>query len=184
MFRTFALRSDGRRYCDPSMMFSPQLCYSGKLTDVIAEDALAIIRNQPPASRGVPGKEWSPSEHLPGVVFGMMPQDAWQNCRCEACSKELATLQSTSNFMWRKTAEVAGRIKKELGRGYVSQMAYYPYHLVPETDIPDRGDTSPKGLTTDHETTSCYSVAGGCRCHPVSFCGGATAESFPYLLDA
>lgn len=133
----FALRSDGRRYCDPSMMFSPQLCYSGKLTDVIAEDALAIIRNQPPASRGVPGKEWSPSEHLPGVVFGMMPQDAWQNCRCEACSKELATLQSTSNFMWRKTAEVAGRIKKELGRGYVSQMAYYPYHLVPETDIPD-----------------------------------------------
>ncbi|MGN0870190.1 MAG: DUF4838 domain-containing protein [Victivallales bacterium] len=133
----FALRSDGRRYCDPSMRFCPQLCYSGKVMDVIAEDALAILRDQPPASRGLTGKAWGPTQHLPGVVFGMMPEDAYQYCLCEACRKEFVTLQSTSNFMWKKTAEIADRIKKELGRGYVSQMAYYPYHLVPETDIPD-----------------------------------------------
>ncbi len=133
----FALRSDGRRYSDPSMMFTGQLCYSSKVIDVIGDDAVALLRNQVPSSRGIRGKDWLPTEHLPGVVFGMMPQDAYQNCMCDACKKELATLQSTSNFMWRKTAEVARKVKKEVGRGYVSQMAYYPYHLVPEVEIPD-----------------------------------------------
>lgn len=133
----FALRSDGRRYCEPSMAFAPQLCYSSEVMEVITQDALAILRNQHPSSRGVPGEVWLPSEHLPGRIFGMMPQDAYQNCRCDECQKELSTLQSTSNFMWSKTAQVAKRVKAELGRGYISQMAYYPYHLVPEVDIPD-----------------------------------------------
>lgn len=132
----FALRSDGRRYNSPAMMFSPQLCYSSKVMDVIAEDAVAIIHCQAPETRGLPDREWGPTEQLPGLIFGMMPQDAYQNCQCSDCRKELSSLQSISNFMWRKTAEIAGKITKNAGHGYVTQMAYYPYHLVPETELP------------------------------------------------
>lgn len=142
----FALRSDGRRFCDPAMAFVGQPCLSSGLTDEIYQDAAALLSGKPASSRNVItpyGVVWDPTGHLPPKgnspgVFNMMPQDAFTPCRCPECSSHYEKgLQETSDFVWGKVAGLANRLKKNGIPGYVSMMSYYPYHLVPNVDLPD-----------------------------------------------
>ena len=142
----FALRSDGRRYCDLSMQHTGQPCLSSNLTEEIYQDAVALLTGQEAASRNIVtpwGVVWDPTGHMPpkgkaAGVFGMMPQDGFTSCRCPECSKHFSKgLQETSDFVWGKVAELAKRLKKDGIPGCVSMMSYYPYHLVPNVELPD-----------------------------------------------
>jgi hypothetical protein len=136
----FALRSDGRRYCDPAMQHTGQLCYNSNIMEEIYQDARAFLTGQSAASRGVItrwGVVWDPTGHQPGI-FGMMPQDGFNPCLCEKCRpiKE-AGQQALSNFIWSKVVWLCQRLAADGIDGYVSNMAYYPYNLVPEVEIPE-----------------------------------------------
>lgn len=142
----FALRSDGQRWCQPGMSFNGQLCYNSKVTEEIYKDAASLLKGEPSSVRGIIspyGKIWDPTGHAEpkegrAGVFCMMPQDAYQNCRCPECEKILPKgNQAISNFMWSKVAALAGRLQKEGIPGYVTFMSYFPYHLVPEVELPD-----------------------------------------------
>lgn len=145
----FALLSDGTRSNSYGKYFPGQFCYSNPgLFEEIYKDGVALLTGRSAASRGVisnynkkpiwnPAGYQTPTAERPGI-FGLMPMDGFQPCRCPECSKHFSKgLQETSNFVWSKMAGVARRLKENHIPGYVSLMAYYPYHLVPEVDIPD-----------------------------------------------
>ncbi|MDR0932292.1 MAG: DUF4838 domain-containing protein [Victivallales bacterium] len=142
----FALLSNGNRANDPALRFPGQLCYSSKIIDEIYLDAESLLRGEEPSVRGVVtqwgNSDWDPSGFLrpakeyPGV-FNMMPQDAFQPCRCPECVKHFNNDQASSNFIWEKTAAVANRLKANNIPGYVTQMAYNPYGEVPNVELPD-----------------------------------------------
>ncbi len=179
----FALRSDGRRYCDPSMTHTGQPCLSSKLTEEIYQDAAALLTGKPASSRNVItpwGVVWDPSGHMPPKgntpgIFGMMPQDGFTPCRCPECSGHFGKgLQETSDFVWGKTAELANRLKKDGIPGYVSMMAYYPYHLVPNVELPDTvlvmvaakgpwSQTDPALLKKNNELIRAWVKKTGCK---------------------
>lgn len=142
----FALHSSGKRYSDPSMQHTGQLCYTSGIMEEIYRDAEAILsgdkeklkaRDPHFISRwgnfGIPA-----NAQMFGMVFNFMPQDGYYPCRCKNCEPYMKTPQSISNFMWGKIVEVANRLKKNGVKGYVSAMAYPPCHLPPENiEFPD-----------------------------------------------
>ncbi|MBR2374061.1 MAG: DUF4838 domain-containing protein, partial [Lentisphaeria bacterium] len=141
----FAKMEDGKRFCDPAMPFSGQVCWNSKLKDVIIEDAKAFFRGLPPKSRGL--KIWNSTGRY-GKYFSVMAQDWFYWCGCDVCKKiaepgrnkiykDMKHHQAVSNNVWQFTADVANAIKKAKLPGIITQMAYLPYDLIPECDIPD-----------------------------------------------
>ncbi len=77
-------------------------------------------------------------------VFDAMPKDgmSWvRHCRCEWCGKNLHASKEDIGFatdlVWRRTAELAEKIKKRFPMARVSQMSYIPYARIPTNDLPD-----------------------------------------------
>jgi len=128
----FALRSDGRRYCDKSMQHTGQLCYNSGVWQVILEDMMNILKNEPSEKRNV--KWWGPTQHKPGHIMGLMPQDGYTPCRCEKCKAVCKNEQTINEFMWRKTVEAA-LIAKKVPDTWVTQMAYHLLRPVPPESI-------------------------------------------------
>ena len=136
----FSLRDDGRRYFEPDMQHTGQLCFSSGVREVIYQDAKAYFTGKPASSRGI--KYWNAQKD--GKYFCIMPQDGMYWCRCEKCRKicepkDVFTpqgRQAISNFMFQFTSEIAERLTKEGIDGIVTQMAYLPYDLVPDCKIP------------------------------------------------
>ena len=124
------------------------LCHTSKVWDEIYEDARAYFAGRPASIRGIPGGKWG--LNTSGVWFDLMPQDgmSWvRSCRCDACIKALGPVSRrkgdhhfASDLIWRRTCEVARKLKAEFPRARVTQMAYIPYGRVPSFDIPDNVD--------------------------------------------
>lgn len=171
----FALMPDGKRYKDPNLSHTGQLCFNSGIREEIYQDAKAFLTGKPASSRGLT-RRWSGANGCDGF-FNIMPQDSMYWCSCEKCAKIAAAgnsvyrnpeqHQRVSDFMWEFTCGVASRLKKEGVKGGVAQMAYLPYDKIPKCDIPDnvRIQLAIKGsLGADPEATaiirSWYKKAG------------------------
>ncbi len=131
----FAMREDGSRYLDGGP-FAGQLCLSSMVREEIYKDALAILKNQPPESRGL--TRWPPDGQRPGEIFGHHFQDGFFQCRCPECQKYFSKGDiGASNLVWSCVANTAFRLQKEKIPGLVTMMAYTPYHEVPDIALPE-----------------------------------------------
>ncbi|MEI3003284.1 MAG: hypothetical protein V8T87_01490, partial [Victivallales bacterium] len=139
----FALRKDGRRYSDPKMPHPGQLCLSNPgIRNEIFLDVRSYLKGENAAVRGIKGpgngsSYWASPGFQPGFA-NLMPQDAFQPCNCKECQKyfDKGNLGG-SNLVWEMTAEIANRIKAEKIPGYLTQMAYHFYSIVPDVEVPD-----------------------------------------------
>lgn len=136
----FALLPDGRRYTEPSMPHTGQLCLSSGIRDEIYKDAEAFLSGKTAESRGIItkyGPIWDPSGFQPNY-FNIMPQDSFYECKCEKCQAHFSKgPQATSDFVWGLVLEVSGKLKKNNVPGYITMMAYNPYKMLPTMKIPD-----------------------------------------------
>ncbi len=139
----FALMENGKRHNDSTLQHTGQLCLSNQqLRNEIYEDAKSALKGEPASVRGVVmsgygTSVWSSPAFQPGFI-NIMPQDAFYKCRCPECRKYFDKGgKSASNLIWEMTAEVATRLKKDGVGGYVTQMGYDFYSIVPDTEIPD-----------------------------------------------
>ena len=138
----FALRKDGTRYSDPKLPFPGQLCLSNPdLRNEIFLDVRSFLKGEAASVRGImaPGKAsyWASPGFQKGFA-NIMPQDAFQECLCEKCRKYFDRGEKGgSNLVWEMTAEIANRLKKEKIPGFLTQMAYHFYSVVPDVDVPD-----------------------------------------------
>ena len=80
-------------------------------------------------------------------VFDAMPKDGFtwlRHCKCEWCGKHIPFSKTDVGFatdlVWRRTAELANRLKARCASARVSQMSYIPYVRIPTNDIPDNVD--------------------------------------------
>ena len=123
------------------------LCYTSAVWDEICRDALSYFRGEGPEVRGmIVGKA---PNHRPGwgkqascgLYYDIMPQDGMRRCTCPSCSKAFAQAKDPNDYanetVWRRTAEIAQRIKDAGLKGFVTQMAYHPYRNVPDLKLPD-----------------------------------------------
>ena len=80
-------------------------------------------------------------------VFDAMPKDGFtwlRHCHCDWCERNIPLSKTdigfASDLVWRRTAELANRLKTKFPRAHVSQMSYIPYVRIPTNDIPDNVD--------------------------------------------
>lgn len=111
-------------------------CLSPETWDSIYTNACAII------AAGTPRR---PS-NLP-TVFDAMPKDGFtwaRHCACDWCMKNIPFSRRDIGFatdlVWRRTAELAGRLKAKFPSARVSQMSYIPYARIPTNEIPENVD--------------------------------------------
>ncbi|MBE6382653.1 MAG: DUF4838 domain-containing protein [Lentisphaerae bacterium] len=81
------------------------------------------------------------------AVFDAMPKDGltWvRHCNCNWCMENVPfskyDIGFATDLVWRRTAELAGRIKAKFPHARVSQMSYIPYARIPTNEIPDNVD--------------------------------------------
>jgi len=135
----FALTVNGKRYNQPEMQHTGQLCLSSNIKDEIYKDAEAYLTGKSAASRGITtiyGVLWDQSGFQPGY-FNVMPQDGFYKCQCPECKKHWINDQAASEFIWGVVCDIAEKLKKNNIPGYITMMAYTPYKLIPERKIPD-----------------------------------------------
>lgn len=148
----FALMEDGKRYCQPGMPHTGQLCFSSGIREEIYRDMVSAFRGEPASKRQVRGFAgnsfiWNPKATFSSGLFCVMPQDWMFWCCCAKCAKIApggrAALnqekyhRAVNEFIWNMTAEFANRLKKDKIKGTVMQMSYPPYELIPQCKIPD-----------------------------------------------
>ena len=82
-----------------------------------------------------------------GAVFDAMPKDGFtwlRHCACSWCAENIPFSATDVGFatdlVWRRTAELASRLKARFPAARVSQMSYIPYARVPTNEIPDNVD--------------------------------------------
>lgn len=131
----FALKADGTRYLSTGE-FAGQLCFHSGIMEEIYKDAVAVLTNQPPSSRGV--SRWAFWGHTPGAVFGHHYQDGLYPCHCEKCQEWfMKGEKGVTELIWRTVADTASRLKKNGIKGQVSMLAYANYKKVPDVKLPD-----------------------------------------------
>ena len=141
----FALMTDGKRYNDPKMKMSGQLCFESGIREEIFQDIKAFLSGKKASSRGM--RSWDVNAFSAGYVT-ICPQDWFYWCGCEKCRKiaspgrdrlyrDLKEQKKVSNYIWQFTADLARRMKKEGVKGTLVQLAYFPYNQLPECRIPD-----------------------------------------------
>lgn len=137
----FALTTDGKRYNQPEMKHTGQICLNSAIREEIYQDAKAYFSGQDASTRGL--KYWHVNSGS-GQYFSLMPQDWLYWCACEKCriiaepgrGKIYSTdRQVVSDFVWSFVSEVAARLTKEGVTGTITMMAYTPYDLVPSMSI-------------------------------------------------
>ncbi len=140
----FALMPDGQRYKEPGMVHPGHICYNSGITEEIYKDIKAFFTGKPASSRGI--KAWSVNFASKPYV-SVMPQDWLYWCCCARCAKtapgarvyqnDPKAAQAISNFLWKYTADVARRLKKDKINAVVTQMAYGCLDRLPECEIPE-----------------------------------------------
>ena len=118
-------------------------CLAPETWDAIFTNACAILSSVPHSP--------SPVTRYPfpvtPPVFDAMPKDGFtwiRHCRCGWCERNIPFSKTDTGFatdlVWRRTAELASRLKERFPFARVSQMSYIPYVRVPTNDIPDNVD--------------------------------------------
>ena len=141
----FALMENGKRFTDPNLQHTGQLCFESGIREDIYQDIKAYLTGKPASSRGM--KKWDVNAFSPGCVT-VCPQDWLYWCGCEKCRKIAAPgrtviykdrreQQKVSDYIWQFTADLANRMKREGVPGKLVQVAYIPYNLPPKCEIPD-----------------------------------------------
>ena len=107
-------------------------CLSPDTWDSIYTNACAVI------AAAVSSK---PPYPFPG--FDAMPKDGFtwaRHCRCGWCEANIPFSKTDTGFatdlVWRRTAELANRLKEKFPGVRVSQMSYIPYVRIPTNAIP------------------------------------------------
>ena len=87
------------------------------------------------------------SPPVPPPVFDAMPKDGFtwlRHCHCDWCEKNIPFSKTDTGFasdlVWRRTAELANRLKAKFPDARVSQMSYIPYARIPTNEIPENVD--------------------------------------------
>ena len=150
----FCLCRDGTRMNDEngslpgSKAYRGQYCHSSAIWDEIYKDARSYFLGEGPEVRGmmaerdqrvVPGHEWR-WQAAHGMYYDVMPQDNFQRCWCENCTKAFAKAKDPAQYatelVWGRVAECARRLIDEGVPGCLTMMSYNPYKNVPDFDIP------------------------------------------------
>ena len=81
------------------------------------------------------------------TVFDAMPKDGFtwlRHCLCDWCERNIPFSKTDTGFasdlVWRRTAELANRLKAKFPDARVSQMSYIPYARIPTNEIPENVD--------------------------------------------
>ncbi len=127
-------------------------CLSPETWDAIYTNACAVIADgggTPSLPDTVRGRVAVPSATAGYAqpVFDAMPKDGltWaRHCNCEWCMKNVPfskfDIGFATDLVWRRTAELANRLKTKFPHARVSQMSYIPYARIPTSEIPDNVD--------------------------------------------
>lgn len=139
----FALKADGTRYDglnSQTFNINGQYCFSNKgLREEIYQDAVAVLTGKPASSRNVimPSGQSYWANMFKAPYFNIMPNDGLPSCLCKECRPKLtAGDQKRSDFYWDFFIDTALRLQKNNIPGFVTTMAYHPYHLIPDREIP------------------------------------------------
>ncbi len=133
----FALMPDGRRYKEPDMPHSGQLCLSSGVKEEIYKDAVAYFSGETAKSRGIWDKDEWPVMAAYSKYFDLMPQDGFYCCKCDKCQVHFSKgPQATSEFIWQYVIDIAEKLRKDGFDADVTMMAYSPYRIVPADNIP------------------------------------------------
>ena len=135
------LRKDGTRDTEivPDEKLSWRnyhLCQSGPVWNQFYEDILAYYA----AGRRVPRKRGMGGGSFAGDYVDVMPQDGFRQCMCDACQAAYSKAHPTdyaSDLIWRRTSELADRLRAAGCPAILTQMAYKPYSRIPDFPIPD-----------------------------------------------
>ena len=127
-------------------------CLSPETWDAIYTNACTVIADgggTPSLPDTVRGRVAVPSATAGYAqpVFDAMPKDGFtwlRHCHCDWCERNIPFSKTdigfASDLVWRRTAELANRLKTKFPRSRVSQMSYIPYVRIPTNDIPDNVD--------------------------------------------
>ncbi|MBR2373427.1 MAG: DUF4838 domain-containing protein [Lentisphaeria bacterium] len=143
----FALMPDGKRYNNPSLQHSPHLCFSSGIVEEIYQDVKAYLTGKSPKVRGINRKRWDVNVASHNCV-SVMPHDWFYMCCCEKCKKlvpkgartyqgDQKSYEQIAELIFGLTAKIGNRLKKEGIPGYITQMSYTPYYMVPKVKLPD-----------------------------------------------
>ena len=125
-------------------------CLSPETWDSIYTNACAIfeaaVAGRPPYQNAINPVPHSPFP-VPQLLFDAMPKDGFtwaRHCPCDWCAKNIPFSSKDVGFatdlVWRRTAELARRLKVRFPGARVSQMSYIPYVRIPTNDLPDNID--------------------------------------------
>lgn len=155
----FALMSNGKRYNNPALPHSGQLCFSSNIREQIFKDAKAFLTGKSAKEAGILTESnryaWSRMGCQKGY-FNIMPQDGFFPCHCTECQKHFSKgSKASSEFIWGFVTEMALNLKKDKVPGYLTMMAYSPYRDVPNIKIPDNvmvmvAEHGPWGIYNKH----------------------------------
>lgn len=133
---------DGKlhRDCEPLMRNcykSPSyyyLCQSSGMWDALYDDAVRYFRDH--------DREVARYGHVRGWKYiDVMCEDGFRPCQCALCKAAYDNSQPHGQYatelIWNQSIRLANRLKAAGIPGYVTQMAYTPYHNLPKADIPD-----------------------------------------------
>ena len=133
----FAMDNRGQRVTSARPgVWMPHYCYNSPVKEELYQDARSCLLNEPADKRGIrlmSGKiGWSPTAQQPGFVFCAMPGDNFLRCQCPKCKPVMKNNRTISDFYWGFVFDLAERLQKEKIPGYVTNMSYVPYDLVPQ----------------------------------------------------
>lgn len=142
----FALMPDGKRYNNPSLTHSPHLCFSSGVAEEIYKDVYAYLTGKSAKSRGL--KYWNVNAASARSIVSVMPHDWFYMCCCEKCKKlvpkgartyqgDKKSYEQISELVFGYTAKIGNRLKKDGVKGYITQMSYTPYFMVPKVELPN-----------------------------------------------
>ena len=140
----FRLNKDGSRDMNLALgKRSGKLCYTSGVWEEIYQDAKSYLKGEDAKVRGVinPAGDvgwWYSCQD--GMYVDLMPHDGMVPCECANCKAAYDVNAGGNNYMntiiWSNMAKIGNRLISEGVKGCVTQMAYGPYELVPEFDLP------------------------------------------------
>ena len=124
-----------------------QLCHSSAVYDEFFKDICSYARGEDASVRGM--GSWRPGAPQDWAIMtfrkpwvDIMPQDGMPRCQCEKCRSAYTAneFDYATELIWRRTAELANRVKEACPGIRICQMAYTPYRRIPDFALPDNID--------------------------------------------
>ena len=139
----FARDEKGRIIADLPGKHNAQFCLSSGIKEEVYQDVKNYLLGRPAAERNL--TRYDVHMFFPGYV-NLTQEDGFVWCACDKCAKialnsrlreDPSEQKKVSTAVWKFTCDIAARLKKEKVPGTVVMLAYHPYNLVPDCEIPD-----------------------------------------------